>query len=614
MRKLLLAITFGLLVSSALAQNYTNHSVPIGRGPGVKSFGTAGPCPANQTLLWAGGTGADPTCGLSASNVTVGTTAISGGITGRVLFDNAGILGEYPITGTAGSVVLSAGPTFTGTIIASAETWSGVTTFNGLGNFTSTFQIAGVAQTFPASGLLVGTTDAQTLTNKSIAGSEINSGTILGTFITPVALGTIGSNGGVNGTLGFASGGCNATTQGGCTNNIFPSPSRAGDIPIWLGAAWGTLPGNNSGTKFLQEDNAGNASWNTVAGSGTVTSLYGTAGVVTNPTPLTTAGAVTLDGNFSGWAAQNCTLAPSVNLATNVLTVALKDNAGNDPSPASPCNINYRNATLATGSTSLVQQFAANSISAPVGATLGSLSNTALRFWVVVFNNASANVLALLNARDSNSNIYPLSDDQVASALAIGTTATSAGVFYSTSPTSIANKPYRILGYIEYNSTGLATAGTYTTTPTTTQTFGPGIRRPGEVVQTRFNATTTVGTTVSPTFATLSNTQTLTITPTSAANFIRVSAAGTIGNTTAAQIMFLQLLRNGSAIGNPIEEAISNGTGFIVTPSIILMYDNPNLAAGSGAIYTFQGKTSSGTLQYPFASTGASLELQEIMN
>lgn len=38
--------------------------------------------------------------------------------------------------------------------------------------------IKGVAAVFPTSGLLVGATDAQTLTNKSIAGSEINSGTV----------------------------------------------------------------------------------------------------------------------------------------------------------------------------------------------------------------------------------------------------------------------------------------------------------------------------------------------------------------------------------------------------------------------------------------------------
>lgn len=52
-----------------------------------------------------------------ASSVTVGTTTVGGGTTTRVLFNNAGVLGEYTITGS-GNVVMSASPTFTGTILA----------------------------------------------------------------------------------------------------------------------------------------------------------------------------------------------------------------------------------------------------------------------------------------------------------------------------------------------------------------------------------------------------------------------------------------------------------------------------------------------------------------
>lgn len=48
--------------------------------------------------------------GGSSTNVTVGTTTITGGTTTRVLYDNAGVLGEYPITGT-GNVVMSTSPT-----------------------------------------------------------------------------------------------------------------------------------------------------------------------------------------------------------------------------------------------------------------------------------------------------------------------------------------------------------------------------------------------------------------------------------------------------------------------------------------------------------------------
>lgn len=51
----------------------------------------------------------------SGSALAVGTTTITSGTTGYVLYDNAGVVGEYPITGT-GNVVMSASPTFTGTV------------------------------------------------------------------------------------------------------------------------------------------------------------------------------------------------------------------------------------------------------------------------------------------------------------------------------------------------------------------------------------------------------------------------------------------------------------------------------------------------------------------
>ena len=47
----------------------------------------------------------------SSYELTVGVTDINSGSSGRVLYDNAGTLGEYTITGTAGSVVMSSGPT-----------------------------------------------------------------------------------------------------------------------------------------------------------------------------------------------------------------------------------------------------------------------------------------------------------------------------------------------------------------------------------------------------------------------------------------------------------------------------------------------------------------------
>jgi hypothetical protein len=56
------------------------------------------------------GTGSD--CGSGTASLTVGSTTISAGTTTRVLFDNAGTLGEYVISGT-GNVAMTTNGVFT---------------------------------------------------------------------------------------------------------------------------------------------------------------------------------------------------------------------------------------------------------------------------------------------------------------------------------------------------------------------------------------------------------------------------------------------------------------------------------------------------------------------
>ena len=57
--------------------------------------------------------------------LSVGNTSITGGTSGRVLYDNAGKLGEYTITGSAGNVVLSTSPTIATPTITGNETHTG---------------------------------------------------------------------------------------------------------------------------------------------------------------------------------------------------------------------------------------------------------------------------------------------------------------------------------------------------------------------------------------------------------------------------------------------------------------------------------------------------------
>lgn len=107
MKRIALALLTVLALSaSAIAQwQVPLNSVPIGRGPGVIGFTSVAPGVSGRCLVSNGTTWTSGSCG-TVTGVTVGTTTIASGTDTRVLFDQAGILGEYAISGT-GSVCMT---------------------------------------------------------------------------------------------------------------------------------------------------------------------------------------------------------------------------------------------------------------------------------------------------------------------------------------------------------------------------------------------------------------------------------------------------------------------------------------------------------------------------
>lgn len=102
--------TSATIARTDAAQTFTGvqtFSTPIATGSVATMTATVGggvPTPPNNTttFLRGDGTFAAP----AASSLTVGSTAISGGTTTRILYDNAGVLGEYTLTGTGTVVVM----------------------------------------------------------------------------------------------------------------------------------------------------------------------------------------------------------------------------------------------------------------------------------------------------------------------------------------------------------------------------------------------------------------------------------------------------------------------------------------------------------------------------
>lgn len=112
----------------------SNNST-VSAGYGVIAAKGLIPIANNYVMANTSGATAFPTgvaiSALPGVGLTIGTSAISGGTTTRVLYDNGGVLGEYVVTGST-NVVMSASPTLTGTIIAAGLTLSAALAVTGL--------------------------------------------------------------------------------------------------------------------------------------------------------------------------------------------------------------------------------------------------------------------------------------------------------------------------------------------------------------------------------------------------------------------------------------------------------------------------------------------------
>ena len=216
---------------------------------------------------------------------------------------------------------------------------------------------------------------------------------------------------------------------------------------------------------------------------------------------------------------------------------------------------------------------------------------------------------ALINCSNAGQ-IFALADNQSATTVGIGSTAITAGIFYSPNGTSVGNAPYRTVGYVEYGG-GLPTAGSYSTAPTALKVYSLGMKKPGDTVQIVALQTSTIATATFTTVLATTNVS-ASIAPTSAVNLVSymmsVSAAN---NTTGGGNVNGQIYRAGNAIGALIGTLPSNVAarrGELVTMGL----DSPATTVLTN--YVLECTTATGTGNVPSVNTdGGVLLLTEIM-
>lgn len=247
----------------------------------------------------------------ATSSLTVGTSQILNGTSGRVLYQNGSVLGELPTTGT-GNVVLSASPTLSGTIGGSnilpltGLAQSGANTL--LGNWTGSTAnvLANAMPSCPDSG-------GNHL--NYVSGTGITCGTGLGNGITSLTGDVTATGpGAAAATLTTAQPGAHTWALG----QTFSSAMTYGGV---------TLSNSVTGTGSMVLDTSPSVSGLTVTGSFTATGLVTNADLA-NPATTVNGQTCTLGSTCTVTAAATSITVGTTTIGSGTDTRIIRNNAG----------------------------------------------------------------------------------------------------------------------------------------------------------------------------------------------------------------------------------------------------------------------------------------------
>lgn len=319
-------------------------------------------------------------------------------------------------------------------------------------------------------------------------------------------------------------------------------------------------------------------------------------------------------------------------VAGNALTIAVKTDAGNDPTPGAPVYYSVRSVTAADSKTTLRGITAALNLVIPNGALLGTVSAIPFRLWAVVFNDGGVDRLGVINCLSTVAgsgtgrnvtSIYALDGFNIGTSIAISAAAALAQTFYTNN--GVASKAYTTAGYATWEA-GLVTAGQWSANPTQKQLFGNGVLLPGQPIQIQRTDTGAIvtGATLTPFDDTIpQNTEgdqymAQAVIPNSAANVLRVEHAGWYANSGTNNVivaLFQDAIANALAANDQADPFANAALQFQL---------NKRVLAGATALITFKIRSGPGapsTITFNGASgarlmggvANSFMEIQEIM-
>lgn len=389
------------------------------------------------------------TASAGPDNITVGTTTITSGTTTRILYDNAGVVGEYTLSGSGTVVAMATAPTFSTSITGSYLDASEILITDGSKNivsaavatYPSLTELAFVKGVTSAIQTQINSKGAGTVTTVSVATANGFSGTVANATTTPAitiiagAITPTSTNGVSAATMAFmdatssvqtqlnAKGSGTVTAVSIATANGFSGSSSGGATPALTIVAGAITPTTVNGNTFT---------------TGTYT-LTGTAGKT-----LTFTNSITLTG----------TDAQTYTFPTTTATIARTD-AGQTFTGVNTFTSPATTTSITTGSASFTAWAGATTL-----LTFGGTGASASTFMPSTLDASSS----ITGAIRTSGGISAAKQLWVGTSLNVGTTSTLTGVVTTGSDIELGNASDTTLhrvsaGLVSIEGSNILTAG-----------------------------------------------------------------------------------------------------------------------------------------------------------